>query len=79
MVILNANPKPLKDIVPLTFIIAEISANASSFVNSECLQISPFTFDENDIWPISPYYLLLSCNYITNYNKNLYVNYSFKY
>ena len=52
VVILKDNPSPLKAIVPLTFIIAEISANASSLLNSEYLHISPFTFDENDILPI---------------------------
>lgn len=76
VVILNDKPNPLKDIVPLTFIIAEISAKDSSLVNSEYLHISPFTFDENDILPISPYLLFLSSYYNINNNKNLDVNYS---
>ena len=44
---------PLKERVPLTFIIADIAARASSLVKSVCLHISPLTLDENDIGPPS--------------------------
>ena len=49
VVILKLRPFPLNPIVPLPFIIAESSANASSLDISIYLHISPFTFAENDI------------------------------